>query len=133
MVPALGRTLGDELLRVHRCYLPAVAPLLERGLVKGMAHITGGGLPGNLPRALPHGLGAALDSTTWSVPPIFTLIAERGAVPRAEMYRAFNMGIGFVLICAPAAARELLGLVPEAHMIGHVTPASGEARVTGLT
>ncbi len=131
-VPELGGALGDELLRPHRCYLPVVAPLLESGLVKGMAHITGGGLPGNLPRTLPEGLGARLDPAAWDVPAIFRLIERRGGVPREEMYRAFNMGIGFTLICAPERAGEVLVAAPEARVIGRVAPAAGTARVTGL-
>ena len=131
-VPALGQTLGDELLRPHRCYLADVAPLLTQGIVKGMAHITGGGLPGNLPRALPAGLGATLDPAAWAIPPIFTLIEERGRVPRAEMYRVFNMGIGFTLICAPDAATRLCAAIEGARVIGQVVPASGAERVIGL-
>lgn len=132
-VPALGCPPGDVLLRPHRCYLREVTPLLARRLVKGMAHITGGGLPGNLPRALPEGLGARLDPASWQVSPIFHLIEERGAVPRAEMYRAFNMGIGFTLICAPEHVDEVLAATAEARVIGRVTPREGELRITGLT
>lgn len=131
-IPELGRSLGEELLRPHRCYLPAVAPLLAEGVVKGMAHITGGGLPGNLPRALPGGLGVEVDPATWEVPPIFRLIEERGAVPRGEMYRVFNMGIGFTLICAPAAAERLIATITGARVIGQVRPMQGEDRVLGL-
>jgi phosphoribosylformylglycinamidine cyclo-ligase len=131
-VPALDAELGDELLRPHRCYLPDVAPLLGRGLIKGMAHVTGGGLPGNLPRALPAALGVELDQGAWTVPPIFELIAQTGAVPRAEMYRVFNMGIGFALICAPASAREVVGATSGARIIGRVVPRPAGERVVGL-
>jgi len=133
VVPELGHSLGDELLRTHRCYLPQIGPLLDRSLIKGMAHITGGGLPGNLPRVLPDGLGVALDSTTWEAPPIFALIAERGAVPRAEMYRVFNMGIGFALYCAPRDDDALVASLPGARVIGRVVPHADGDRVTGLS
>ncbi len=135
--PELGTSLGVELLRPHRCYLPEVAPWLERGIVKAMAHITGGGLPGNVPRTLPGGLAAALDPTAWDVPPIFRLIEQRGRVPRAEMYRVFNMGIGYTIICAAPHAGELLAALPDARGIGHIVPLphdhdAVEARVLGL-
>jgi phosphoribosylformylglycinamidine cyclo-ligase len=135
--PDLGTSLGVELLRPHRCYLPEVAPWLGRGIVKAMAHITGGGLPGNLPRTLPEGLAAALDPTAWDVPPIFGLIEQRGGVPRAEMYRVFNMGIGYTITCAAPHAGELLAALPDAREIGRIVPLPGgshdaEARVLGL-
>ena len=92
-----GSTLGESLLAVHRSYLQAVLPLLETGLCSGMAHITGGGIPGNLGRILPSGLGAVM-SGEWPVPPIFDLIARKGAIEPGEMRRAFNMGAGFLLV-----------------------------------
>jgi phosphoribosylformylglycinamidine cyclo-ligase len=131
-IPALGGRLGDALLRPHRCYLPEVGPLLGRGLIKGMAHITGGGLPGNLPRALPAGLGVALDQEALPVPSIFRLIEETGAVPRAEMYRVFNMGIGFALVCAPASCDEIVSAVAGARVIGRVVRCPAGERVLGL-
>jgi len=135
--PELGTSLGVELLRPHRCYLREVTPWLERGIVKAMAHITGGGLPGNVPRTLPRGLAAALDPAAWEVPPIFRLIEQRGRVPRAEMYRVFNMGIGYTIICAAPHAGELLAALPDARAIGHIVALPGsshdaDARVLGL-
>ena len=91
-VRELGATAGAALLAPHRCYLPIVRPLLERGHVKGLAHITGGGITENLPRILPEGCAAEIDRRAWTVPPIFRFIQERGAVGRDEMYRTFNMG-----------------------------------------
>ena len=132
-VPALGAKLGDELLCPHRCYLPDVAPLLGRGLVKGMAHVTGGGLPANLPRALPDALGIELDQEAWAVPPIFRLIEETGTVPRAEMYRVFNMGIGFALVCAPSSADAIMSAIAGARVIGRVVPRPAGDRVMGLS
>ncbi|HEV2350141.1 MAG TPA: phosphoribosylformylglycinamidine cyclo-ligase [Terriglobia bacterium] len=97
-MPELGRTLGEELLAPHRCYGPVVRPLLEKGWVKGMAHITGGGLTDNPPRIFPRGCGAEIRLGSWPVLPIFELIARLGRVPAEDMLRTFNMGIGFVLL-----------------------------------
>ncbi|MGE3959129.1 MAG: phosphoribosylformylglycinamidine cyclo-ligase [Vicinamibacterales bacterium] len=104
VVPELGGRVGDVLLATHRSYLPPVRPLLEAGLIKGMAHITGGGITENLPRVLPDGCGAEISRGTWQVPPLFSFIAMRGGIPDDEMLRAFNMGIGLIMVCAEAAA-----------------------------
>ena len=104
VVPELGTTVGEALLAPHRSYLAAVRPLLAAGIVKGMAHITGGGITENLPRALPEGCGAVVDTSTWSVPPVFRFVQERGSIATDEMFRAFNMGIGLVVVCASADA-----------------------------
>ena len=117
--PELGRTLGEALLEPHRCYLTLLEPVLP--LIKGMAHITGGGLVGNVPRVLPEGLGAWFDTSAWEVPPIFTLMQETGNVDREEMFRVFNMGMGMVLMCAPERMEEVRGLVPESRVVGEVT------------
>ena len=106
-VPELGGvTLGDALLWPHRCYAPALRPLLDRSPspVKAMAHITGGGFVDNIPRVLPPGVGVRIDRAAWPVPPLFRLIQEKGGVSEAEMFRVFNMGIGYVLLVAPEAA-----------------------------
>lgn len=100
VVPELGTTLGAALLAEHRSYLRAVKPLLAAGLVKGMAHITGGGITENLPRVLPPGCAADICTTAWAVPPLFRLLQERGDIARDEMFRAFNMGVGLILACA---------------------------------
>lgn len=94
----LGRTIGEELLVPTRIYVRSVLPLLGEFTVRGMAHITGGGITENLPRILPAGLKAVVDRDSWPVPPIFDLIREIGNVAADEMYRTFNMGIGFVLV-----------------------------------
>jgi len=122
--PGLGATLGAVLLLPHQCYLPLVAPLLDAPdgpLVRGMAHITGGGLPGNIARILPPGTAVALDPRAWIAPPIFALIAERGAIAAAEMPHVFNMGLGFILIAAPAQVAAIQALVPAAGIVGRVT------------
>lgn len=96
----LDKNLGEILLLPTRIYVKTVLPLLEEVEIRGMAHITGGGLGENLARILPAGLGAVIDSNTIETPAIFSLIAELGRVPRKEMFRTFNMGIGFVLTVA---------------------------------
>jgi phosphoribosylformylglycinamidine cyclo-ligase len=123
--PELGRTLGQELLEPHRCYYQALKPLLPR--IKGMAHITGGGLIDNPPRILPPGLTAKFDRGSWEVPPIFTLIQKKGNVDEKEMYRVFNMGIGMALFSSPDDADQLLASLPGARVIGEVVV--GEERV----
>ncbi|TET18462.1 MAG: phosphoribosylformylglycinamidine cyclo-ligase [Dehalococcoidia bacterium] len=125
--PELGRTLGEELLEPHRCYYPKLKRLLPR--IKGMAHITGGGLIDNLPRILPDGLCARIEAGSWSIPPIFALIQQRGGVDQREMYRVFNMGIGMVLVCSPGHVEEVIASAPEARLIGEVTEGRGKERV----
>jgi phosphoribosylformylglycinamidine cyclo-ligase len=123
----LGRTLGEVLLEPHRSYYNQLKPLLP--LVKGLAHITGGGLIGNVPRVLPDGLTAKFDSQSWPVPPIFSLIQRQGNVDRAEMYRVFNMGIGMVIICSNSSVDRFTKMLPEAKVIGEVIRQQGKARV----
>jgi phosphoribosylformylglycinamidine cyclo-ligase len=106
-LPGTGRTVADELLEVHRSYLGALWPLLEEGVVHGLAHVTGGGIPGNLPRILPPGLGAVVRRGSWELPPVFRTLQEAGGVLRSEMDRVFNMGIGMIAVVAAADAAEL--------------------------
>jgi phosphoribosylformylglycinamidine cyclo-ligase len=129
--PCGSGTVREALLAEHRCYLPAVAPLLDQGLVHGMAHITGGGLPGNLPRMLPEGLAASLDPASWPAIPIFDLLSGFG-LSREELYRTFNMGIGLVLACPARVADRVLATAQPAYRIGEVIEGRGEARVLGL-
>ena len=116
--PELGRTLGEALLEPHRCYYQLLEPVLP--LIKGMAHITGGGLPENVPRVLPEGLGARFNTSAWESLPIFDIIQQVGQVDRDEMFRVFNMGLGMVLACAPEKVEEIRRLVPEAQVVGEV-------------
>ncbi|MBI4301792.1 MAG: phosphoribosylformylglycinamidine cyclo-ligase [Chloroflexi bacterium] len=125
--PALGRTLGEELLEPHRAYYPLLKPVLP--LVKGMAHITGGGLVDNVARVLPKGLMAQFQDGGWVVPPIFQFIQQQGDVAQNEMFHVFNMGIGMVIVCSLKDVDQLIAAVPEAKVIGEVTKQSGRARV----
>ncbi len=126
-----GATLGDVLLEPTRIYAKDVLALLEKVPVKAFAHVTGGGLPGNVPRNMPEGTRAVLEERRWPRPPIFDLVEREGQVPREEMYRTFNMGLGLVAIVAPgdeAAAHAVLrerGL--GAWTVGAVEKGSGEA------
>lgn len=97
-VPELGCSVADELLKVHRCYLGPLWPLIERGRVHALAHITGGGLTDNLPRVLPEGLQATIKVGAWDVPPVFRLIAREGGVPEDDLWRTFNMGVGMTVV-----------------------------------
>ena len=126
-VPQLETTLGDALLVPHRCYYPLLAPVLPQ--IKAMAHITGGGFEGNVPRCLPEGVAARINLDAWDVPPIFRLLQERGRVEEAEMYRVFNMGIGMVLVIAPEALATVQAAVPEARVVGEVVVAAGDPTV----
>ena len=99
-VPDLGETVGQALLRPHRTYLPVIRPLLGSGLIKGMAHITGGGITDNLPRVLPEGTAARVERASWRVPTIFRWIGESGRVPEYDLRRALNMGIGMIVVVA---------------------------------
>lgn len=123
--PALlrGQSVGEALLATHRPYYDLVAPVLE--LVHGIAHITGGGYPENVPRILPTGLTARFDTGSWPVLPIFQLIQQRGEIKPEEMYEVFNMGVGLVLFVSPADVEQVLDAIPEALRIGSVLPDTG--------
>ncbi len=116
--PELGVTLGEALLAPHRCYYRDVKPALAD--LKGIAHITGGGLVDNVPRVLPGGLAARFERSTWKVPPIFTLIQREGNVSDDEMFHVFNMGLGMVLVCARGDVEKVRSLVPEALPVGQI-------------
>jgi phosphoribosylformylglycinamidine cyclo-ligase len=129
-VPELGTTIGEALLRPHRSYLPVIKPLLGTGLIKGMAHITGGGLTDNLPRILPDGHGAVINRRTWRVPPLFEWLRRTGNVPDADMLRTFNMGLGLIVVCGPADADPLIERLasagePGAVRIGEIQDGAG--------
>ena len=137
VVEELGCTVGEELLRIHRSYQAAVRPAIATGRVKGIAHITGGGLTDNLPRVLPDGCRAVVDPARWSRLPIFDFLRERGEVPVTEMYRTFNMGIGLVLVCARDDAHAVLAKLITcgevgAALIGEIRPGSRGVDYAGL-
>ena len=126
-VPELKQTVGDALLEPHRSYLPIVQPLLAARRIKGMAHITGGGITDNLPRVLPHGTAATVDAAAWQVPPIFRWLQDAGKVAPAEMMRTFNMGIGLIIVTARDQAEALMGELAarggrDARVIGEIVP-----------
>ncbi len=121
--PGLDGTLGEALLVPHRCYYRDVQPVLPS--LKGIAHITGGGIPGNVPRMLPEGLAARTDKSAWEPQPIFCLIQERGNVAEEEMYRTFNMGIGMVLAVASGDADAVRSRIPDALVVGEVIQGTG--------
>jgi phosphoribosylformylglycinamidine cyclo-ligase len=100
-VDHLQGTVADELLKIHRCYLDPVWPLVEKSRVSGLAHITGGGLTDNVPRVLPEGMKAVIKVGAWDIPPIFRILSQQGQVPDDDMWRTFNMGVGMVLIVRP--------------------------------
>ena len=120
-VPELGETIGEALMRTHRSYLPQIGPLLDRGWIKGMAHITGGGLTENVPRMFPDGRGFSLDRHSWTIPPLFQWLQRSGQLDDAEMFRAFNMGVGLVIAASPAHAPALLSALPGSWILGQVT------------
>lgn len=125
--PELGMTLGEALLQPHRCYHNELKPFLDK--VHGMAHITGGGFVGNIPRILPAGVSVKINRSAWQIPPLFDLIQSRGSIKDAEMFRVFNMGIGMVVICAKDTAEDILAACGDACLIGSVVKANGSERV----
>ena len=129
--PCGGVTVREALLAEHRCYLPAIMPLLDSKIVHGLAHITGGGLPNNLPRMLPAGLAAHLEPGSWLMPPVFDLLDRQG-LAREELFRTFNMGIGMVIACAERDAPAVQQSIADAVLIGQVVAQQGTRRVEGI-
>jgi len=125
--PELGRTLGEALLQPHRCYHNELKPFLDE--IHGLAHITGGGLVGNIPRILPESCSVRIGRSSWQVPAIFELIQKRGGIKDEEMFRVFNMGIGMVAICGQKTADKMLSSMADARQIGKIARANGSERV----
>ena len=115
----LSHQLGEELLLYHRAYYPMLAPALD--LLSGLAHITGGGIPGKLPAVLPDDLAAKVDTSAWAPPAIFRLIQREGDINADEMFRVFNMGLGMVAVCPEANVSAFCQRIPEAILVGRVT------------
>jgi phosphoribosylformylglycinamidine cyclo-ligase len=106
-VAEVGNKIGAELLKPHLCYAPALKDILARGWVSALAHITGGGIPGNLPRVLPSGVRAEIDLGSWPVPPIFKYLAKVGRIDSAELLQSFNMGVGMILAVPPGNVKPV--------------------------
>ncbi|MFH1708684.1 MAG: phosphoribosylformylglycinamidine cyclo-ligase [Planctomycetota bacterium] len=135
-VPALGTTVGKALLAPHRSYYPCLYPLIQRGLIKGLAHITGGGFYDNIPRVLPKGTAVRIDAGTWPVPPVFTYIQKEGNVDLREMHRTFNMGVGMVVVVEAFQAGKVQKLLAKAGekapVIGQVVRGKQDVVVDGI-
>ena len=135
------RTLGEILLEPTRIYAKSITSLLRgytvKKIVTGMAHITGGGLPGNISRVLPEGLDIRIDSSAWEVPPIFRFLQEHGGIAEDEMYRVFNMGIGYCLIVRPSFAdaieRKLRKTGEEVFRLGTIAKGTGAVHIDGAS
>ncbi|MHC4822279.1 MAG: AIR synthase-related protein, partial [Planctomycetota bacterium] len=132
-VPDLGMTLADALLAVHRSYGPYILPILKHRWIKALCHITGGGFQDNLPRILPKNCDAVVETSTWEVPPLFRLIAEKGKVSHDESYRVFNMGMGLLAVTSPKDAdrlrRSLARRGLPSPVIGSIVKGRGRARL----
>lgn len=126
-VKGVRGTIGDELLRVHKNYQPLLAKV-PSGILRGLAHITGGGLIDNLPRVLPKDCDAVIDTRSWPSPPIFEFLREKGRVDRAEMYQVFNMGIGMVAIVSQSDVAKTKAIL-RARVIGRIEPGTGETHL----
>jgi phosphoribosylformylglycinamidine cyclo-ligase len=136
-VAELGTTVGAALLEPHRSYLPLIRPLLSSKIIKGMAHITGGGITDNLPRILPPDTAAVIDRAAWDVPVVFRWLQRIGTVPDDDMLRTFNMGIGLIVACAAVAADRVIGELaaagaPGAARIGRIVEGNRGVQYTGV-
>jgi phosphoribosylformylglycinamidine cyclo-ligase len=133
-VDELGQTVGEALLQPHASYLPALDGLLDRGVIKGLAHITGGGLTENVPRILPAGTAVRVERGTWPVLPVFEVMRKLGNVADAEMFRTFNMGVGMVIIADADDAEAIKAHLKErgdaVYEIGRVTAGDREVLIT---
>ena len=128
-LPELGMTAGDALLLPHVSYLKPLDGLLDKGAIKGLAHITGGGLTDNIPRILPEGTAVEIDRGSWPIPPLFELLRGLGNVSDSEMFRTFNMGVGMVIVCAPADVNTIESHLGECYRIGHVISGNREVSI----
>jgi phosphoribosylformylglycinamidine cyclo-ligase len=133
-VEELGTTIDDSLMQVHRCYAPIVFKLLKKFEIKGMAHITGGGIQGNLNRVLPKNCDAQICKATWPVLPIFNFLKEKGNIDPDDIYSAFNMGIGYVLVVEESDAdnvmKALAIMKEKVYRIGSIIKGTGRVILT---
>lgn len=136
-VAELGGTLGSNLLTPTRIYVKSCLALIEKMEVKGFVHVTGGGFYDNIPRILPEGTAAQIEYGSWPVPPIFTLIEEKGAISKKDMFRTFNMGIGMIAIVKNENAVKAIHALEEAgesaFLIGRVTSGSKDVQFGGVS
>lgn len=130
-VEELNMTVGQAMLVPTRIYVKDVLPLLEKYAVKGMSHITGGGLIENLPRVFPEGVQANINLASWKIPNIFNVIQKLGNVAQEEMYRVFNMGVGFCLVVSPEDVEGVLADCPDAFVMGEMTTGDGQVHFVG--
>src|SRR5712692_245185 len=134
-VAEVGNKIGAELLKPHLCYAPALKNIVARGWVSALAHITGGGIPGNLPRVLPSGVKAVIDLAAWPVPAIFKYLAKLGKIDTGELLQSFNMGVGMILVVPPKKVRSVEADLKKRRekffLIGRIERSeSGKARVS---
>jgi phosphoribosylformylglycinamidine cyclo-ligase len=125
----LGMTAGEALLLPHVSYLKPLEGLLDRGVIKGLAHITGGGLTDNIPRILPEGTAVQIERGSWPIPPLFELLRGLGNVSDPEMYRTFNMGVGMVIVCASDNVEMIEAHLKESYRIGNVAAGNREVSI----
>ena len=128
-IEELGSTVGEALLTTHTSFLPQLGPLLDSGMIKGLAHITGGGFLENIPRILPDGASVEIKRGSWTEPPIFGVMQRLGNVSDTEMFRTFNMGIGMVLICSQFDAETIAHEIRHGYDIGRVTAGNKEVSI----
>src|SRR4026207_792943 len=128
-LPELSMTAGDALLFPHVSYLKPLDGLLDKGVIKGLAHITGGGLTDNIPRILPEGTAVKIEKGSWPVLPIFELFRRLGNVSDGEMYRTFNMGVGMLIVCATSDVEMIEGHLGECYRIGNVINGNREVLI----
>ncbi len=129
----LGKSVGDALMEPHRNYSSVLWPLLQDRPVKGLSHITGGGLIDNIPRILPDNTDAVIEKSSWEIPPLFSMIQEGGGVPEEDMFRTFNMGIGMAIVISSGAAESLKSELEKSgetvYMIGKIEEGEGKVRM----
>ena len=128
-VEELGTTVGEALLATHSSFLPQLGPLLDTGLIKGLAHITGGGFLENIPRILPDNVSVEINRGTWPELPILGLMQKLGNVEQKELFRTFNMGIGMIVICSEVDTGEVVNRVENCYEIGRVKSGGHAVRI----
>jgi phosphoribosylformylglycinamidine cyclo-ligase len=131
-IAELRTTIGEALLSTHSSFLPQLGPLLDSGMIKGLAHITGGGFLENIPRILPDGVSVEIKRGSWIEPPIFELMQKLGNVSETEMFRTFNMGIGMVIVCSQFDAETIAHQIGHGYDIGEIVMGDNEVRINHI-